>query len=112
MVGNNSTKMISDHTGGSLASATVHPQRARDEVGLYFVDCTVDAADLDLAVRVQGRPDASAAWYTIQNIVEGDLSSGTSGGTVAVIVALFPQMRVNCTKVSGTNPVLNAWLIQ
>jgi len=110
MVGSKSNKALDAVGAGGGVSEVYNIQRARDEVGLFFVD--VSGSSIDLSVRIQGRPDATAAWFNIQSIVEGDLSATTNGGTVAVVVALFPQMRVNCNKLTGTTPVLSAWLVE
>ena len=91
-------------------SAVQNFQRSRDETGLVFLSVT--GTGINLNCKVQGRPDSSSAWYNLIQLVETDLSGGAAGGTVAVVIALFPQMRLNANIFTGTTPVLDGWLIE
>ena len=104
------TNKVLDGIVVSTQSAVVHMQRARDETGLVYLNVTGTAINLNC--KVQGRPDSTSAWYNLIQLVEGDLSAGTGGGTVAVVIALFPQMRLNVNIFTGTTPVLDGWLIE
>jgi len=109
MVGSRSNKLL-DAVTSTGPSDIVYLQRARDETGIFHVDFS--GSSLNVNVKIQGRPDSTAGWFTITNFVEGDLESTTNGGPAAAVVVLYPQMRVNLTLLGGTTPVCSAWLIE
>jgi len=92
--------------GQSVAgqSSIVHPQRNADETGIFQIRIT--GGTPDATIRCEGRADENAPWYTIATLNEGDLV----GGTAAVAVPLFPQMRANASEVTSGNA--NAWLVE
>lgn len=97
------TKLLNAVTTAPTASPTLFPQRVSEETGVLMVNFSGTSFSLD----VQGLSGAGAPLFTIATITQADLDSN---GSYAVIVALFPIMRVNLTAISAGT--ISAWLVE
>jgi hypothetical protein len=84
-------------------SATIYPQRVREENGVAKVSFT----GTSFTCAVQGRSDSTAPWFTIAAFNQTQLDAN---GSFAIVVSLFPEMRFDLTAIVAGS--LNLFLME
>lgn len=88
-------------TGAGVGvSAIVYPQRGKDEAGIFQWR---QAGGTVTEIRVEGRADENAPWFSLFARTQANLV----GGTDAVATVMWPQMRID---VISTDGAISAWL--
>lgn len=90
---------------GPRAVPIVRPQRVKDEQGYFEILATGTPS---FTIKLQGRPEPGAAWYTI---LTWDNTNLTVDTTFAATVSIFPEMRAVITAID-TATTVSAWLIE
>jgi hypothetical protein len=99
------TRHLLNAVTAPVATPEFAPQRVTEETGVVHLHFT----GASFSIQVQGRSDPTAPWYTIDTQTQASAPALDPNGSKAIIVALFPEMRLDLTAITGT---LSAWIVE
>lgn len=103
-------RMITNAGDGTVTSASIFPQRSKDETGIIQVQRSAIGVDWGTGMLLQGRVAGTDAWFTITSFVNADFVAPNTL-TIAEVIQLMPEMRVVSTGQTGGG-TSNVWLVE
>jgi len=82
---------------GVLAGSAVALQRLGDQYGVFKVSKV--GSITSFSMNIEGRMSPTDSWYVIATVTQADYDGN---GSIARLVALWPEMRANQTAYVGT----------
>ncbi len=113
------TKLVdAKAANAAFTSAIIHPAQydlGQNPALIVWARATANPASQGVDVRVEGRPDSSAEWYQIRQLLGGttgwfQIQAGTSWAIALTGTVILPQMRLRLVAVGGSTNVLHMWV--